>query len=293
MDRDCLIQVDMDDLWVIRQMFGKNRIDYFEDEHCYYKGTDIILNIFGEFGIKATFFISTIDLKSKIKREIIKKIYEDGHEIANHGFRHSYLAELTRERKWQEIDISHNMIEEFTGEKVYGFRAPGYSIDSDVIDRLEHLGYRYDSSIFPSIVVPLLSLYNGKLSFNHFKHLLSHSKPYHIHSDPFKKSIKQNGMIELPVSTFPFLRIPLTFSYLLLYRKIGLTLLDLVSRQRKFLVYLFHLNDFIDYDLNKLNFFVFKIPIKDRISMVKNVLRKLIYQNGWKGYILSYPQKVN
>lgn len=275
MDRDCLIQVDMDDLWVIKQMFGRNKVDYFEDEQCYCSGANIILNIFEEFGIKATFFISTIDLKSKKKREVIRRIHESGHEIANHGFRHYYLGELTREQKYQEIDISHNMIVEFSGERVFGFRAPGYSIDSYVIERLLHLDYKYDSSVFPSIVVPMLSLYNGKLSFNHFRHFLSSSKPYHIHSNPFKKSIQQNGLIELPISTFPFLRIPLTFSYLLLYREIGLVLLDFVSWRRQFLVYLFHLNDFVDYDFNKLNFFIFKIPLKDRISLVKKVLWKL------------------
>ena len=33
--KSCLIQVDMDDLWVIRQMHKKDKIDYSEDEQYY------------------------------------------------------------------------------------------------------------------------------------------------------------------------------------------------------------------------------------------------------------------
>ena len=50
--------------------------------------TPRILNILDKYNIKATFFV--LGNRVKIYPEIVKREYEDGHYIANHGYSHKY-----------------------------------------------------------------------------------------------------------------------------------------------------------------------------------------------------------
>ncbi len=84
--------------------------------------------------------------------EIVKIIYEEGHEIASHAWTHIPLNELGREEFEKEIVKSINLLELITGERPIGFRAPSFSIDNSTkwaFDVLEKHGFIYDASIFP------------------------------------------------------------------------------------------------------------------------------------------------
>ena len=47
-----------------------------------------ILDILNEKGIKATFFVLGSNVEKK--PEVVKRMYEEGHFIANHGYSHVY-----------------------------------------------------------------------------------------------------------------------------------------------------------------------------------------------------------
>jgi polysaccharide deacetylase family protein (PEP-CTERM system associated) len=82
-------------------------------------------------------------------------IHSEGHEIASHGYGHVQVYKQTKEEFLRDLLRSKTLIEEISGEKVKGYRAPEWSIcrgkrDSTwALDLLAQNGFLYDSSIAP------------------------------------------------------------------------------------------------------------------------------------------------
>lgn len=112
--------------------------------------THKILELFAEFGVKATFFV--LGLVCEKYPGLIVSIKEDGHEIATHGYSHEPLYNLSRQALAEDVRKSIDLIQAATGERVYGYRAPDFSVNASTLWALEVLaenGIKYDSSIFP------------------------------------------------------------------------------------------------------------------------------------------------
>ena len=119
----------------------EDRIDFVSEK---------LLRIFDEANAKATFFI--LGYIAEKHPEIIKRIQAEGHEIATHGFSHTLIYKQKPEVYREEMQRAIGFLENLTGEKVVGHRAPFFSITKDslwALDILGELGIRYDSSIFP------------------------------------------------------------------------------------------------------------------------------------------------
>ena len=109
-----------------------------------------LLQLLDRYNVSATFFV--LGQVAERHPELIERIYEEGHEIASHGYSHKRLHELGKEKFEDDIRKSTNLLESIVKERIFGFRAPSYSIDQDTIwalDVLEYYGYKYDSSVFP------------------------------------------------------------------------------------------------------------------------------------------------
>lgn len=109
-----------------------------------------ILDLLDESGTRATFFILTWNAPRH--PEMVREIAKRGHEIASHGHLHHLLYKQTRAEASQDIERSVRTLEDLTGARILGYRAPTFSIRSDntwALDVLLELGFAYDSSIFP------------------------------------------------------------------------------------------------------------------------------------------------
>ncbi len=114
------------------------------------KNTDKILGILDEFQVKATFFV--LGWVAERCPDLVKRIVANGHEIASHGYGHQRVCHQQREVFSKDIRRSKEMLEDLSGQKVIGYRAPSYSITRQTdwaFDELLEAGYQYDSSIFP------------------------------------------------------------------------------------------------------------------------------------------------
>lgn len=113
--------------------------------------TDRLLQLFDDAGIHITFFI--LGWVAERYPELVKRIHQQGHEIASHGFSHQLIYRQTPEVFRQETARSKQILEELTGEAILGYRAASYSITRKslwALEILSELGFTWDSSIFPT-----------------------------------------------------------------------------------------------------------------------------------------------
>jgi polysaccharide deacetylase family protein (PEP-CTERM system associated) len=112
-----------------------------------------ILTLFTRFKVKATFFVLGY-IAEKIP-EIIRMIYDEGHEIASHGHGHVQVYKQREDEFLQDLLQSKTLIEGIIGEKIIGYRAPEWSICNGkrnsywALSLLVQNGFLYDSSIAP------------------------------------------------------------------------------------------------------------------------------------------------
>jgi len=101
--------------------------------------------------IALTFFAVGEDLARERSAETLRAASRAGHVVESHSQTHPYdLVRRSRSQIDEEIRRSFEVIEKITERRPVGFRAPGYTISNDVLDVLESLGARFDSSVFPS-----------------------------------------------------------------------------------------------------------------------------------------------
>lgn len=275
------VSVDMDGLWVILRYLGY-KCELYPD-HIFDSTLPIFFDLFDKYEIQATFFVNVLDLRIPQKKALILEIIRRGHEVGNHGLTHSYLNGLTASEKKKEIIESTQILEEAIGEKILGFRAPGYDIDAATLDILEELDYLYDASVFPTSITLLLLISQKilarkkKSNFGGFKSCLASLEPYRPNRGKIQNKGNRN-IIEIPISTVPLLRIPFHFSYALLAGmglfKLGINLIKF----RKLTVnYLFHLLDLVDIKSDKRFQPIIgaKQSAGKRLSMAEDVIRTL------------------
>lgn len=113
--------------------------------------TDLILEVLDEFNTKATFFI--LGWIARKYPNLSKKVAKSGHEVGTHSFWHRRVYEMEPEDFRHDLSMSIDVLEQQTGQKVKGFRAPSFSITPGTewaFDIMGELGLIYDASLFPA-----------------------------------------------------------------------------------------------------------------------------------------------
>lgn len=114
------------------------------------RSTSELLQILAETGTRATFFIVGEIAKSHPK--LIREIHNLGHEVASHSWDHRRVHQFNPQSFREDLLKSKHALEDVSGQKVIGFRAPTFSIVQQTawaLDVLRECGFEYDSSIFP------------------------------------------------------------------------------------------------------------------------------------------------
>jgi polysaccharide deacetylase family protein (PEP-CTERM system associated) len=110
------------------------------------KNTEKILDLLDSFSSKpkATFFI--LGWIAQKLPHLVRKIHERDHEVASHGVNHHLCNNLTGSELVKDLISSKSLLEDLTGHKVYGYRAPSFAVDDSVLQSISQSGYTYDSS---------------------------------------------------------------------------------------------------------------------------------------------------
>ncbi|MCB1869996.1 MAG: DUF3473 domain-containing protein [Gammaproteobacteria bacterium] len=109
-----------------------------------------ILQLFADKHTKATFF--TLGWMAQRYPQMVKKIVEEGHELASHGWEHIRVVNQTPAQFHEDIKKTKQLLEDLSGKPVTGYRAASYSIGENCLwahDVLADTGYEYSSSIVP------------------------------------------------------------------------------------------------------------------------------------------------
>ena len=141
---------------------------------------ECVLSLLEESDTRATcFFLGRLAVELPA---LVRKVAQLGHEIACHSYMHHRVFGVGKDEFKQKLDGAKKCLEDVSGKRVYGFRAPDFSITQAslwALDILNELGFTYDSSIYP---VGLHDVYGIK-----------GAEPF-VHKLP-------NGLIEFPLST--------------------------------------------------------------------------------------------
>lgn len=157
------------------------------------ENTEMILELFEKYNIKATFFV--VGYIAEKFPELVKKIFEQGHEIGSHSYSHNDLRKIDSKIFEEDIQKSIQILQNIIGEKILGFRAPFFSIDQKSFWAMKIISkyFVYDSSVFP-VRTPLYGLPKA---------------PRKIYNPLLKNPIKEDSdekLIEIPLATY---RVPI------------------------------------------------------------------------------------
>jgi peptidoglycan-N-acetylglucosamine deacetylase len=109
--------------------------------------TDVLLALFDELGVRATFFI--LGLAARTHPHLVRRIAQEGHEIGCHGDGHVPVFTQTRAQFLADLRRARETIEELAGVAPVGYRAPAFSITQEctwAYEALAEEGFAYDSS---------------------------------------------------------------------------------------------------------------------------------------------------
>lgn len=162
------------------------------------EGVEYLLNAFEDRGIDSTFFaVSTI---AESNPAMMRRIANEGHEVASHTHTHTRLPSLTAAERGNELKRSREILTRVTSTEVDGFRAPVFDLSADHFEAVHRAGYSYDSSVISTRRLP--GFYSGEYSA---------SRPC---SAACVEPNAPQELRELPVAVMPGLRLPLSGAWL-------------------------------------------------------------------------------
>lgn len=138
-------------------------------------GTNRILDTLKTNDVKATFFCTANFVQNA--PDVMKRIQDEGHEIACHGCDHW-------QPKASDVKDSKEIIEREMGITCHGYRQPRMFPVSDA--DIKECGYKYNSSLNPAFIP-------GR----------------YMHLTTPRTYFMKDGVLQIPASVTPWLRIPL------------------------------------------------------------------------------------
>ena len=291
------LSLDLDNKWSYMKTHG----DKGWEKYPSYLDTVVprILDVLASVDLKITFFVVGQDAARPENQEAIRSLSDAGHEIGNHSYNHEpWLHLYDRKQLESELAKTEEVLGKVTGQIPIGFRGPGYSSSPTLLDCLASRNYLFDASKLPTFIGPMARAYyffRSKLGqeqrqernklFGTLSEGFSTLKPHYCE---WKSPLREQGsrqLLEIPVTTLPFFRMPFHLSYLLYlmqfsqriawsYWKLAKSLCRISGVEPSILL---HPLDFMDEsDEPLLNFFPgMRTPSEEKCSFVREVLQDM------------------
>ena len=167
------------------------RIRLFDDASLFDRYTALVK----KYDVKLTAFLVTslLDRYGADYKRLAEKIPV---EFAIHSHAHDMSNPCSRADIEESVHAYHN----FFGHNPAGYRAPVGQITREGMNTLLDLGFRYDSSIYPSVRP-------GRPGYNNL----------HLPVAPFRVTREADSIIEIPFGTLSGVRLVFSLSYVKLF----------------------------------------------------------------------------
>lgn len=146
-----MLTVDLEEYFQVSNLTGVVRRDAWESMPSRVEeSTRRLLDLFDRKDSRATFFV--LGWVAERHAKLVREIADRGHEVACHGYAHDLVYDLGPQRFREDLRRAKRAVEDATGIRMRGYRAPSYSITEASLWALRILseeGFRFDSSIFP------------------------------------------------------------------------------------------------------------------------------------------------
>src|SRR5882672_6953626 len=121
------LTVDVEDYFQVEAFAGViDRRDWEGQPRRVARNTDRLLDIFGEAGVTATFFM--LGWVAERHPEVVRRIVAEGHELASHGSDHYRADQQGRDEFRTDVRRCKALLEDIGGASVLGYRAPTFSV---------------------------------------------------------------------------------------------------------------------------------------------------------------------
>lgn len=114
------------------------------------RNVDVILSLLDDADAKGTFF--TLGWVAERYPQVVRRIAENGHEVASHGYGHHRASDQTPADFLADITRAKHLLEDIAGQAVKGYRAPSFSVGKTnpwAFECIRNAGYLYSSSVYP------------------------------------------------------------------------------------------------------------------------------------------------
>ncbi len=109
-----------------------------------------VLDLFDRYEVRGTFFfLGWVAIRFP---SLVREVAARGHELACHSFWHRPIYSLSPAQFREDTRMARDAIQQPSGARLLGYRAPTWSITSKslwALDVLAEEGFVYDSSIYP------------------------------------------------------------------------------------------------------------------------------------------------
>lgn len=181
-----------------------------------------VLRILADLNLRITFFIVGQDAALPQNADALAQIAAGGHEIGNHSYFHEpWMHRRTESQIDDEFARSEESIEQVTGRRTRGFRGPGFTRSSAIMQTLARRGYLYDASCLPTFIGPLARAYYFRATRLSSAEMRERADLFGSFGDGFQPNRRHRicvggrSMVEIPVTTMPGTRLPIHISYVL------------------------------------------------------------------------------
>jgi len=146
-----LFTVDLEEWFVVDVLSSRFSSDEWDNlPSTVIQNSRRLLQLFRRYNIAATWFV--LGWVARRFPQLIREIYDHGHEIACHSYYHRRVDSMTPEDFRIDTQRVMEAITDAVRQKPVGYRAPSWSINAAnpwAFEILAELGFEYDSSIFP------------------------------------------------------------------------------------------------------------------------------------------------
>jgi polysaccharide deacetylase family protein (PEP-CTERM system associated) len=153
-----VLSIDVED-WFHAENLNVARDAWDRCELRVERNTMRLIEILDACNARATFFV--LGWVAEKCPQIVRAIAAAGHEVASHGHNHKLIYTLQPSEFRSDILRSKQYLEDLTGKRVRGYRAPSFSITEWAIPILQDAGFDYDSSVVPTIAHDRYGRLNG------------------------------------------------------------------------------------------------------------------------------------